>query len=62
MEHVKQDWNSRNLDPLTSNEIDCIVIKNAPCSQVDIWNFLENSFTPSPQDPMNQMFVNIVSA
>ena len=32
-----------------------------PCNQVDIWNFLENSFTPSPQDPMNQMFVNIVS-
>ena len=32
-----------------------------PCSQVDIWNFLEKSFTPAPQDPMDQMFVNIVS-
>lgn len=61
MEYLRQEWNNRNINPLTSNEVDCIIIKDVPCSQVEIWNFFENSFRPSPQDPQNQMFVNIVS-
>ena len=61
MKHKRQEWKNRNAQPIINNEIDCIVIENVPCSQVDIWNFLEKSFTPAPQDPMDQMFVNIVS-
>ena len=41
--------------------MDLTVLKNTPCSQVEIWNFLENAFRPAPQDPFDQMFVNIVS-
>ncbi len=61
MKHIKQDWKSRDALPIISNETDCVVIENTPCSQVAIWNFLEKHFSPAPQDPMDQMFVNIVS-
>ncbi len=61
MKHIRQEWKTRDTQPITNNDIDCIVIENVPCSQVDIWNFLEKSFTPAPQDPLDQMFVNIVS-
>ena len=46
---------------MLQNEVDLTVIHNVPCSQVEIWNFLENAFRPAPQDPFDQMFVNIVS-
>ena len=61
MKHNRLDWNNRSVFNLIQNDVDLTVIENVPCSQVKIWNFLETFFTPSPQDPMDQMFVNIVS-
>ena len=61
MKHNRLDWNNRSVFDLTQNDVDLTVIENTPCSQVEIWNFLETFFKPSPQDPMDQMFVNIVS-
>tara|TARA_B100000035_G_scaffold282401_1_gene263927 strand:+ start:32 stop:757 length:726 start_codon:yes stop_codon:yes gene_type:complete len=61
MKHNNLDWNNRSVYPLLQNEVDLTVIHNVPCSQVEIWNFLENAFRPAPQDPFDQMFVNIVS-
>ena len=55
------DWNNRSGFDLIQNDVDLTVIENVPCSQVKIWNFLETFFRPSPQDPMDQMFVYIVS-
>tara|TARA_A100001011_G_C14295667_1_gene838299 strand:- start:1188 stop:1913 length:726 start_codon:yes stop_codon:yes gene_type:complete len=61
MKHNHQDWKNRSVFDLIENKVDLTVIENVPCSQVQIWNFLETFFTPSAQDPMDQMFVNIVS-
>lgn len=61
MKHNRLDWKNRSVFDLTQNDVDLTVIENTPCSQVEIWNFLETFFKPSPQDPMDQMFVNIVS-
>ena len=61
MKHNRLDWNNRSVFDLIQNDVDLTVIENVPCSQVKIWNFLETFFKPSPQDPMDQMFVNIVS-
>ena len=61
MKHNRLDWNNRSVFDLVQNDVDLTVIENVPCSQVKIWNFLETFFVPSPQDPMDQMFVNIVS-
>ena len=61
MKHNHLDWKSRSVFDLLQNDVDLTVIENTPCSQVEIWNFLETFFKPSPQDPMDQMFVNIVS-
>jgi alpha-ketoglutarate-dependent taurine dioxygenase len=61
MKHTRQDWKDRDVLPLLNNEIDLQVIENVPCSQVEIWNYFSNFFTPAPQDPMDQMFVNIIS-
>ena len=61
MKHNRLDWENRSVFDLTQNDVDLTVLENVPCSQVKIWNFLETFFTPSPQDPMDQMFVNIVS-
>ena len=61
MKHQRLDWNNRTVFDLLQNDVDLTVIENVPCSQVEIWNFLETFFKPSPQDPMDQMFVNIVS-
>ena len=61
MKHNRLDWNNRSVFDLIQNDVDLTVIENVPCSQVKIWNFLETFFRPSPQDPMDQMFVNIVS-
>ena len=61
MKHNRLDWKNRSVFDLIQNDVDLTVLENVPCSQVKIWNFLETFFTPSPQDPMDQMFVNIVS-
>ena len=61
MKHIHLDWKDRSVWQLLENEVDLVTINNVPCSQVEIWNFLETFFKPSPQDPMDQMFVNIVS-
>ena len=61
MKHNRLDWKNRSVFDLIQNDVDLTVIENTPCSQVEIWNFLETFFKPSPQDPMDQMFVNIVS-
>ena len=61
MKHDRHEWNNRSVFNLTQNEVDLVVIDNVPCSQVAIWNFLETFFKPAAQDPMDQMFVNIVS-
>ncbi len=61
MKHIHLDWKDRSVWQLLQNEVDLVTINNVPCSQVEIWNFLEAFFKPAPQDPMDQMFVNIVS-
>lgn len=61
MKHNRQDWKNRSIVDLINNSVDLTVIENVPCSQVEIWNFLETCFKPAAQDPMDQMFVNIVS-
>ena len=61
MKHNRLDWKNRSVFDLIQNNVDLTVIENVPCSQVEIWNFLEKTFRPAPQDPMDQMFVNIVS-
>ena len=61
MKHIRQDWKDRNVLPLLNNDVDLQVIEQVPCSQVDIWNFFSKHFSPAPQDPMDQMFVNIIS-
>ena len=61
MKHNRLDWKNRSVFDLIQNDVDLTVLENVPCSQVKIWNFLETFFAPSPQDPMDQMFVNIVS-
>ena len=61
MKHNRLDWKNRSVFDLIQNDVDLTVLENTPCSQVEIWNFLETFFKPSPQDPMDQMFVNIVS-
>ena len=55
MKHNHLDWKSRSVFDLLQNDVDLTVIENTPCSQVEIWNFLETFFKPSPQDPMDQM-------
>ena len=61
MKHQRLDWNNRTVFDLLQNDVDLTVIENTPGSQVEIWNFLETFFKPAPQDPFDQMFVNIVS-
>tara|TARA_A100001011_G_scaffold340004_2_gene371800 strand:- start:8737 stop:9462 length:726 start_codon:yes stop_codon:yes gene_type:complete len=61
MKHNRLDWKNRSVFDLVQNDVDLTVLENTPCSQVEIWNFLETFFTPAPQDPFDQMFVNIVN-
>ena len=55
MKHKRQEWKNRNAQPIINNEIDCVVIENVPCSQVDIWNFLEKSFTSVFRSPIEKL-------
>ena len=61
MKHIQQEWKNRNVLPIINNEVDLIIINKVPCSQTEIWNFLEPYYKPAPQDPMDQMWVNVVN-
>ena len=40
MNYITQEWNNRDLTPLVNNDTDLIVIKNAPASQIKLFNFI----------------------
>ena len=41
MKHNRLDWENRSVFDLTQNDVDLTVLENVPCSQVEIWNFLD---------------------
>jgi len=50
MKHNHLDWENRSVFDLLQNDVDLTVIENTPCSQVEIWNFLETFFVPLPYE------------
>jgi len=59
MDYIIQDWKTKNLKPLVDNDIDLIIIKNTPASQLQIFNFLTSYYEIAPQDPMDKIFLDI---
>jgi alpha-ketoglutarate-dependent taurine dioxygenase len=59
MEYLIQQWSDRDLQPLVNNNVDLIVIKNAPASQLKLFKFLEEYYEIAPQDPMDKIFLDI---
>ena len=59
MEYLIQKWDDRNLDPLRFNDVDLIVIKNTPASQIKIFNFISEYYEIAAQDPMDKIFTDI---
>jgi len=59
MDYITQSWDKRDLTPLVNNEIDLIVIKNAPASQLTLFRFLTEYYNIAPQDPMDKIFLDI---
>jgi len=59
MDYIIQTWNNRDLTPLLKNEIDLILIKNAPPSQLKLFKFLTTYYDIAPQDPMDKIFLDI---
>lgn len=60
MKYIIQDWKNKDLKPLLDNDIDLIVIKNTPPSQLKILNFITTHYDISPQYPMDKVFVDVV--
>ena len=61
MKFISQDWKEANLKPLLERETDVLVINRVPCEQLTIHEFLTRELHPAPQDPMDQMWVSIIS-
>jgi len=59
MEYLVQQWNEKNLEPLVNNDVDLIVVKNTPASQLKIFKFLEHYYEIAPQDPMDKICLDI---
>lgn len=59
MEYVIQEWNNRDLNPLYHNEVDLVIIKNTPASQLKIFNFINEWYEIAAQDPMDKIFTDI---
>lgn len=59
MNVITQDWKNRDLTPLVNNDVDLIIIKNTPASQLKIFNFLTLYYDIAPQDPMDKIFLDI---
>jgi hypothetical protein len=61
MKYIRQEWKTRNIIPLIDNEVDVLIIENTPCSQIEMFNFLTPYYEVAPQDPLDQMWVSVVS-
>ena len=59
MNYITQEWNNRDLTPLVNNDTDLIVIKNAPASQIKLFNFITSYYEIAPQDPMDKIFMDV---
>lgn len=57
----RQEWKERNIEPLLNNSVDILIIEKVPCSQLQIYQFVTEHYRMGPQDPMDMLFVDIVS-
>ena len=62
MKPIIRDWNDRNLSFLKSKETDLLLIKNAPPSQMKIFEFINTQYRVAPQNPMDTIILDITNS
>ena len=62
MKPLIQTWDNKDLTPLKNKDVDLMVIKNTPPSQIGIFNFVNAHFKVTGQNPMDKIFLDITSS